>query len=161
MQGGYKTDIGKLAYVGKQGVLCLLSESLYADKVGYTSPKHRSYNYLKEVINKHNNRILINIFQGQFYRMQELFNAVTDADRKIVILGKKLESSLIKAINNGYINFDKSRIGNIHHLDNNSIVIVSDEREKPFSNIKRIVRGYDKFITLNEEDTIVFASASL
>ena len=158
MQGGYKTDIGKLAYVGKQGVLCLLSESLYADKVGYTSPKHRSYNYLKEVINKHNNRILINIFQGQFYRMQELFNAVTDADRKIVILGKKLESSLIKAINNGYINFDKSRIGNIHHLDNNSIVIVSDEREKPFSNIKRIVRGYDKFITLNEEDTIVFAS---
>ena len=90
--------------------------------------------------------------------MQELFNAVTDADRKIVILGKKLESSLIKAINNGYINFDKSRIGNIHHLDNNSIVIVSDEREKPFSNIKRIVRGYDKFITLNEEDTIVFAS---
>ena len=158
MQGGYKTDIGKLAYVGKQGVLCLLSESLYADKVGYTSPKHRSYNYLKEVINKHNNRILINIFQGQFYRMQELFNAVTDADRKIVILGKKLESSLIKAINNGYINFDKSRIGNIHHLDNNSIVIVSDEREKPFFFIILIVRGYDKFITLNEEDTIVFAS---
>ena len=158
MQGAYKTDIGKLAYVGKQGVLCLLSESLYADKVGYTSPKHRSYSYLKEIINKYNNRILINIFQGQFYRMQELFNAVTDADRKIVILGKKLESSLIKAINDGYINFNKSRIGNIHHLDNNSIVIVSDEREKPFSNIKRIVRGYDKFINLNEEDTIVFAS---
>lgn len=158
MQGGYKTDIGKLAYVGKQGVLCLLSESLYADKIGYTSPKHRSYNYLKEIINKYHNRILINIFQGQFYRMQELFNAVTDADRKVVILGKKMESTLIKAINDGYINFDKSRIGNIHHLDKDSIVIVSDEREKPFSNIKRIVRGYDKFITLNEEDTIVFAS---
>ena len=158
MQGGYKTDIGKLAYVGKQGVLCLLSESLYADKIGYTSPKHRSYNYLKEIINKHTNRILINIFQGQFYRMQELLNAITDADRRIVILGKKLESSLIKAINNGYINFDKNRIGNIHHLDKNSIVIVSDEREKPFSNIKRIVRGYDKFITLNEDDTVVFAS---
>lgn len=158
MQGGYKTDIGKLAYVGKQGVLCLLSESLYADKIGYTSPKHRSYNYLKEIINKYHNRILINIFQGQFYRMQELFNAVTDADRKVVILGKKMESTLFKAINDGYINFDKSRIGNIHHLDKDSIVIVSDEREKPFSNIKRIVRGYDKFITLNEEDTIVFAS---
>ena len=44
-------DIGKLAYVGKQGVLCLLSESLYADKVGFTSPKHRSYEYLREVSN--------------------------------------------------------------------------------------------------------------
>ena len=29
MVGAYKTDIGKLAYVGKQGVLCLMSESLY------------------------------------------------------------------------------------------------------------------------------------
>ena len=67
MQGNYKMDIGKLAYVGKQGVLCLLSESLYADKVGFTSPKHRSYKYLREVINKYNGRILVNIFQGQFH----------------------------------------------------------------------------------------------
>ena len=37
MMGSYKTDIGKLAYVGKQGVLCLLCESFYADKPGYTS----------------------------------------------------------------------------------------------------------------------------
>lgn len=158
MQGNYKMDIGKLAYVGKQGVLCLLSESLYADKVGFTSPKHRSYEYLREVINKYNGRILVNIFQGQFYRMQELLNVITEANRKLIILGKGLETSLIKAINSGYINFDKSRLGNIHHLEKDSIIIVSDEREKPFSNMKRIVRGYDKFITLNEDDTIIFAS---
>lgn len=158
MQGNYKMDIGKLAYVGKQGVLCLLSESLYADKLGYTSPKHRSYKYLREIINKYNGRILVNIFQGQIYRMQELLTAISEANRKLVILGKGLETNLIKAINGGYINFDKSRIGNIHHLEKDSIIIVSDEREKPFSNMKRIVRGYDKFITLNEEDTIIFAS---
>ena len=158
MEKNYKMDIGKLAYVGKQGVLCLLSESVYADKIGYTSPKHRSYNYLKEVINKHSGRILVNIFQGQFYRMQELLTIVSELNRKIVILGKGLEKNLVKFINDGYISFDKSRIGNIHHLEKDSIIIVSDERERPFSNMKRIVRNYDKFITLNEEDTIIFAS---
>ena len=158
MHGSYKTDIGKLAYVGKQGVLCLLSESLYADKIGYTSPKHRSYQFLREIINTCNNRILINILQGQIFRIQELLNVVTEANKKVIILGKRLETNLIKAINDGYVNFDKSRIGNIHHLEKDSIIIVSDEREKPFSNIKRIVKGYDKFITLTEDDTIIFAS---
>lgn len=156
MQGCYKTDIGKLAYVGKQGVLCLLSESCYADKTGYTSPNHRAYNYLSEVINQEK-RVLINIFQGQFFRIQEILNAI-DSNRKVVIMGKRLENSLLKAIDEGYINFDKSRIGSIHHLNKDSVIIVSDEREKPFSNIKRIVKGYDKFITLNESDTIIFAS---
>ena len=158
MQGAYKTDIGKLAYVGKQGVLCLLSESVYADKSGYTSPKHRSYNYLNEAINRNEKRILINIYQGQIFRIQELLNVIANTDRKVVIMGKRLEKILLKSIDNGYIKFDKSKIGNIHHLDTNSIIIVSDEREKPFSNMKRIVKGYDKFITLNEEDTVIFAS---
>ena len=35
MKGPYKTDIGKLAYIGKQNVLCLLTESCYADKEGF------------------------------------------------------------------------------------------------------------------------------
>ena len=158
MQGNYKTDIGKLAYVGKQGVLCLLSESLYADKIGYTSPKHRSYKYLREIINSSKNRILVNILQGQIFRIQELLNVIMESNKKVIILGKRLENTLINSINNGYINFDKSRIGNIHHLEKDAIIIVSDEREKPFSNIKRIVKGYDKFITLNEDDTVIFAS---
>lgn len=156
MKGAYKTDIGKLAYVGKQGVLCLLSESVYADKIGYTSPKHRCYSYLSEVIADNQNRILINIYKGQIYRIQEILNCIEN--RKVVIMGKTLESNLIDSIDNGYIKFDKSKIGNIHHLDSNSVILVCDEREKPYSNMKRIVRGYDKFITLKDTDTIVFAS---
>lgn len=159
MQGAYKTDIGKLAYVGKQGVLCLLSESLYADNKGYTSPNHRAYGYLKEILNSYDGRILFNIYQGQIFRIQELFTAIMETDRKVVIMGKRLEKTVLKSIENGYIDFDKNRLGNIHHLDNNTIIIVSDEREKPYSNIKRIVKGYDKFINLKEDDTIVFASA--
>ncbi|MEG2322117.1 MAG: ribonuclease J [Bacilli bacterium] len=159
MQGSYKTDVGKLAYVGKQGVLCLLSESLYAANKGYTSPNHRTLDYLKEALNKNESRVLINIYQGQIFRIQELFNAIMSTNRKVVIMGKILEGILLSAIDNGYIDFDKSRIGNIHHIkDENIIVIISDEREKPFSNMKRIVKGYDKFINLTSEDTVLFAS---
>ena len=159
MRGPYETDIGKLAYVGKQGVLCLLSESLYADKQGFTSPNHRISSVIRETLNTNNGRILFNIFQAQLYRIQELFNEVSKTNRKIVIMGKTLENLIHNAIDKGYMNFDKTRIGNIHQVnDPNIVVIISDEREKPFSNIKRIIKGYDKFITLSEKDTVIFAS---
>ena len=159
MLGAYKTDIGKLAYVGKQGVLCLLSESLYADKQGFTSPNHRTAKALREVINKADGRILYNIYQAQLYRIQELFNEIKNTDRNVVIMGKSLESVILKAIDKNYVNFDKKRILPISHVkDDKIVVIISDERERPFSNLKRIVRGYDKFITVTPEDTVIFAS---
>lgn len=155
----YATDIGKLAYIGKMGVLCLMSESLYADKSGYTAPKNRISSPVSEVLDKHEGRILFNMFQAQLYRMQELFNEIMNTNRKIVIMGKKLENLIYKAIDMGYFTFDKSRILNLHHVNDEGIVIViSDEREKPFSNISRIINKYDKFIRLTEKDTVVFAS---
>ncbi len=159
MVGNYKTDIGKLAYIGKQGVLCLLSESIYASNKGFTSPNHRAYKVIRESINRNHGRILFNIFQTQIYRIQELFNEISKTDRNIVIMGKQLETIITSAINEGYVKFDKNRLMGIHHVnDKGIIVLISDDREKPFSNIDRIVRGYDKFIKLNDEDTVVFAS---
>ena len=159
MLGNYKTDIGKLAYVGKQGVLCLLSESLYADRKGYTSPNHRTGSVIREIVNRTDGRILYNVYQTQLYRIQELFNELKNTKRNVVILGKRLESVILKAIDMKYVDFDKKRIKTISHVnDKGIVVIVSDERERAFSNLTRIVRGYDKFIEITKDDTVVFAS---
>lgn len=159
MLGPYKTDIGKLAYIGKKGVLCLLSESLYADKVGFTSPNHRASNIINETISENDGRILFNIFETQVYRIQELLNQINKTNRNVVIMGKNLENIILKAIDMKLVNFDKKRILNIHHVkDENIIVIISNEREKPYSSLKRILRGSDKFINLTEKDTVVIAS---
>lgn len=159
MIGAYKTDIGKLAYIGKQGVLCLMGESLYSEKSGFTSPKHRISSIIRETIIKNDGRILFNIFNAQIARIQEIFKEIMATDRSVVIIGKRLENILIKAIDMGYLEFDKTRIKNIHHVnDEGIIVLISDEREKLFSNMNRIVKGYDKFIKLTSSDTVVFAS---
>lgn len=47
--GEYQTDLGKLKYVGKQGVLCLLGESIYSRHNGYTAPKNHSVEYIKKL----------------------------------------------------------------------------------------------------------------
>lgn len=159
MPEAYKTDIGKLAYVGKQGVLCLMSESLYSERKGFTTPNNRIGNVIMETLTKNEGRILFNLFQAQLYRIQEIFNEIMNTNRNVVIIGKKIQNIINDSIDKGYITFDKSRILNIHNVnDEGIIVLIFDEREKPFSNINRIIKGYDKFIKLTESDTIVFAS---
>ena len=161
MIGPYKTDIGKLAYVGKQGVLCLLCESFYADKLGHTSPNDRISDFIKEVLQKNDNRIIATIFPSHFYRIQEMFNEVSKTHRKIVIMGKALQEDINYALKEGYLHIDRSFIGSLNDLNNkNTVVLISDEREKPYNNLERIIKGYDKFITINEDDTIFITEPS-
>ena len=159
MMGPYSTDIGKLAYIGKQNVLCLMNESIYAGKKGYTSPNHRASKLIRDILSENQGRILFDIFETQIYRMQELFDEISLTNRNIVIMGKNLENIILKGIDLNYINFDKSKIKTISHVnDEGIIVIVSNEREKPYSSLKRILRNSDKFVTLKNTDTVVMLS---
>ena len=161
MQGAYKTDIGKLAYVGKQGVLCLLCESFYADREGHTSPNNRTSKFIKEVLHKNENRIICTIFPGHFQRIQEIFDEVSKTHRKIVIMGKSLQETINRAIDEGYISCNKEIIGSLTDLEaKDTIIMISDEKEKPFANLERIIKGYDKFIKIKETDTIFITEPS-
>ena len=155
MMGAYKTDIGKLAYVGKQGVLCLLCESFYADKPGHTSPHNRVNDFIKEVINKAPERIIATVSPDHFYRIQEIFTEVSQTHRKIVIMGKQLQELINNGIRDGYLYVQKDKIGTLADLESkNAIVLISDEKEKPFANLERIIKGFDKYIHIEETDTI-------
>ena len=161
MPNNYKTDIGKLAYVGKQGVLCLLSESVYAEKQGFTTPNNRISDFISEILNKNEDRIIATILPAHIYRVQELFNEVMKTHRKVVIMGKALQEMINQAIDENYLTIDKDRIGDLANLnDKGVVVLISDEKEKPFANLERILKGYDKYIKLVPTDTIFITEPS-
>lgn len=155
MLGPYKADIGKLAYVGKQGVLCLMAESMYADKIGFTSPKQRISDVIWDVLNKTENRIITTVFPSHLYHIQEIFNELNRTDRKIVIMGKELQEIIKKAIELKYLNIDTSKIGDLSNINDKDIVIlVADSKEKNFQSLEKIINDYDKYIKLKETDVI-------
>lgn len=155
--GPYKTDIGKLAYIGKQGVLCLLSESEYADRVGYTAPNNRVSNDVRDVLLHNDGRILITLLTNHISRLQELFTEVAKTHRKIVVMGKKLQNLVNYVIDEGYVTFDKEQIGNLTNIDDSDcVILISNENEKPFMNLERIVNGYDKYVKIKDTDTVFY-----
>jgi len=155
MRGHYGMDIGKLAYVGKQGVLCLLSESLYASKQGFTSPNHRVNSFIKEVLNSNHNRIIMSVLPAHIMRIQEIFDEVSKTNRKIVVMGKNLQDIVNMSIEKKYLSINPTKIGDLSNLNDKGIVVlISDGKEKPYANLERIIHGNDKYIKLNETDTI-------
>ena len=155
MLGPYKTDIGKLAYVGKQGVLCLLCESCYAYRTGHTSPSHRIYSKMWDILNSTEDRIIVSLYPDHIYRLQEIFDTVSRAKRKVVIMGKKLQEAVDYSIDNNYLNVDKSIIGNLSNIkDKDVVIIVADDKEKEVASLEKIINGYDKYIKLKAGDTV-------
>ena len=161
MSGHYDMDLGKLAYIGKQGVLCLMAESVFAEKKGHTSPNHKLEGFFKKLVDKQEGRIIFTVLPLHIYTIQEIFNSIKGKDRKVVIMGKELHSIVNLCIKTGYLNVDENLIGNLTDLKNdNTIILISNDREAPYTNINRILAGHDKFITLEQTDTICFAEPS-
>lgn len=158
MLGAYKTDIGKLAYVGKQGVLCLMAESSYAYREGHTSPKHRISKKVWDILNQTDERIIISVFPEHVYRIQEIFDEVSKTKRKIVIMGKKLQNLVNYAKDFNYLHYDENLIGDLSNINDKDVVIlISDDKEKSLASLEKIISRYDKYITLKEGDTVFIA----
>lgn len=130
---------------------------MYADKVGYTSPKNRIDKLIRDTLNKTDNRVIVNVFTAHISRIEELFNEVSKTTRRVVVMGHKLQSIINDIIDNKYINFDKTRIGDLSNIDDKDVIIlISNEREKPFMNLNRILNGYDKYVKIKPTDTVFF-----
>ena len=158
MQGKYNMDIGKIAYIGKQGVLLMMSDSVFSEHPGHTSPNHRLTNFFKDIINRSNGRVIFTVLPIHLFTIEEIFEAAKYSHRKIVVMGKKLQGVISMAMEEGYLSDYSNLLGDLNNVnDNNSILLVCDDKEKPYIAIDRIVNGYDKFITLNKDDTIIFA----
>ncbi len=158
MMGPYNMDLGKIAYVGKQGVLALLCESSFSENIGHTSPNHHMVSFFKKIINKANGRVIFSVLPVHLYTIEGIFNAAKDTHRKIVIMGKKLQNIINMAIKDNYISVSENMIGDLANInDNNAILLVCDDRANPYNAMEKIIAGNDKYIKLTSSDTVCFA----
>lgn len=161
MKGAYDMDLGKLAYIGKQGVLLLMQESVFSEKTGFTSPNHKLDKYFKNAVEKSEGRLIFSILPLHLLTIQNIFDAVKGTDRKVVVMGKYLQTIIEMAISEGYLDVPNGMIGDLKDLkEKNTVILVSNDREAPYYNLSRIVNGYDKYVSLEANDSICFADPS-
>lgn len=158
MRGAYDMDLGKIAYVGKKGVLALLQESSFSERSGHTSPNHRLVGVFKEAISHTKNRLMFLVLPTHLYTIQEIFDAAKNTHRKIIVMGKQLQNLIDMAIKEKYLEVQEGLLGDLSNIDDkDAIILMADSKQNPYACISKVLSGYDKFIHLKETDTIVFA----
>lgn len=158
MTGHYDMDLGKIAYVGKLGVLALLSESAFSERSGHTSPSHRLEEFFKDIINKYEKRLMFLVLPTHLYTIQDIFNSALNKHRKIVLMGKKLQNVVAFGKKEGYLNFPDDLLGDLSNIeDEDAILLMCDDKENPYASISKVLSGYDRYIKLKPTDTVIFA----
>ena len=158
MTGHYDMDLGRIAYVGKQGVLCLLSESTFSERIGHTSPTHRLEEFFKDIVNKYETRLLFLVLPTHLYTIQDIFNSALNKHRKVILMGKKLQNLVSFAKKEGYISFPDDLLGDLSNVDEeDAILLMCDDKENPYASISKVLNGYNRYIHLKPTDTVIFA----
>ncbi|MCQ2771977.1 MAG: ribonuclease J [Bacilli bacterium] len=80
----YLHDTNAIAKIAERGTLCLLSESIYATKPGYTAPKYRVTPHIQEPIKEAEGRTYVAMFANNFYNINELLRIALQTHKKVV-----------------------------------------------------------------------------
>ncbi len=92
----YLHDINAIARLAEKKTLVLLSESSYAEKPGYTAPKHRLAPHIDVAVKDAPGRTFCALFSSNFFNIDEVIRIAKDTKKKIIPYDEET-SSILKA----------------------------------------------------------------
>ncbi|GAA2917174.1 ribonuclease J [Enterococcus pseudoavium] len=87
----YATNYGRLAEIGGEGVLALLSSSSNAENPIQVASEREIASEVYDTINEWNGRIIVASVASNLQRIQQILNAAEKAGRKVVLTGQDLD----------------------------------------------------------------------
>ncbi len=158
----YQFDINELSEIGKEGVLCLLNESLGAEKEGHTSPFHRISSKLFPIFESSEHRILISCYAQSLFRMREILDLAIRFKKKVYFHGEEASYFLKHMEDLNYYKFPKELIvseRNFDDMQDDIIVLISGRGKNLFRSLQKIAMHEDEKVHFRTTDTIIIASA--
>jgi ribonuclease J len=161
----YKPEIGKMAAIGDQGVLCLLSDSTEAERPGYTTSEAIVERAMSNSFHNAAGRIIAACFASDINRIQHIFNAAAENGRKVAVVGKSLERIYHIALDLGYLEVADDLIIPITELpnyqDSEIVVLMTGSQGEPIEALQKMARQTHKQLNIQQGDTVLIAGSPL
>jgi ribonuclease J len=159
---GNPTDLSRLAQVGSQGVLLLMSDSTYAELTGYTPSEKVVGEALERIMMEAPGRVIIATFSSLISRIQQIIDAAAKHNRRVFVIGRNMSDIVHMALEMGYLKTPDDVLARMDELKNTpherTVLITTGSQGEPTSALVRIANKDHRQVHIIPGDTVAISA---
>ncbi len=158
-------DFGRIAELGNQGILALMSDSTNAERKGFTMSERSVGEVFDKLFLHCTKRIVVATFASNVHRVQQIVNAAVKYNRKIAVCGRSMINMIKTARELGYIEcpdnlfIDIDMMGS--YTDEQLVIITTGSQGEPMSALTRMAAGDHRKVKITPNDLVIISATPI
>jgi len=162
MQGGM-IDLGRLAQLGKEGVLALLADSTNVERPGYTMTEQKvSESFASLFKRAEHSRIIIATFASNISRVQQIVDCAVEFGRKVALSGRSMLNVMGIAAELGYLKVPDGVLIDIdlanRYPKEKIVLVTTGSQGEPMSALTRMAFADHRKVEVGPGDFIIISA---
>ncbi|MBI0578712.1 ribonuclease J [Neobacillus cucumis] len=159
------SDIHKMAKIGSDGVLALISESTNAERKGLSPSEQMVGDHMDEAFMKAHGKIIVSTFASNVNRIQQVVNAAMLTNRKLALLGRSMVNVVGVAIERGYLTVPEGMLIEARDVDplppERVAILCTGSQGEPMAALARLASGSYRDVAIYPDDTVILAASPI
>jgi ribonuclease J len=158
-------DFQRLARLGAEGCLCLISDCTNVERPGYCPSEKVVGEALRNVLRDAPGRVVVTTFASNIGRLQQVIDQSLAVGRVVAITGRSMERIFATAQRLGYLHVPPEACVHITDIDSlppeRVTVITTGSQGEPLSALSRMARGSHRHVRITEGDTVIMSASPI
>ncbi|MCE2201671.1 ribonuclease J [Streptococcus thermophilus] len=155
----YKTDLGRLAEIGREGVLALLSDSANATSTEQTASEAEVGQEIDQVIADADGRVIIAAVASNLVRIQQVFDSAAEHGRRVVLTGFDVENIVRTAIRLKKLTVEHEKLivkpKDMNKFEDHELIILENGRMgEPIDGLQKMAVGCHRYVQIKDGDLV-------
>jgi ribonuclease J len=159
---GVTTDVERLAALGHEGVLALLSDSTNADRPGFTPGERTVAPALDALIGQAPGRVFVTTFSSNIHRMQQVIDLAHRHGRRVALVGRSIQNQMEVAQRLDLARMPAGRRVPVDAVmdvpPEGIVVLVTGSQGEPMSAMSRIALQRHKEVAIEDDDLVIHSA---
>ena len=155
----YATDFARLAEIGREGVLALLSDSANADSTIQVASESEVAKEISGTIGDWEGRVIVAAVASNLSRIQQVFEAAARTGRRVVLTGFDIENIVRTAIRLKKLSLVDERLlikpKEMSKFEDHELIILETGRMgEPINGLRKMSIGRHRYVEIKEGDLV-------